>query len=181
MSGYNYAAGMSNRAVAAYQDGLSPLSNLTASEMPKGMTLKMAKSLAKKGIWQAAEWHHTGQKKFCGGNETNFYNPAELADLIAERGLDELKKLAADAPADQVNQAVLYAVGRFDKYGRRWEFSIGKVREGTLKGNWIVAADGSKKKADGKLIAWGVVGSGEITHQGDIYDTDVDHLIAALK
>jgi hypothetical protein len=63
MAGYNYMAGMSNNAVAAYDNGL-----LTASKI-RNIPAKLIEEYV-----TPSEWHHTA--KFY--NRTNFYNPQEV-------------------------------------------------------------------------------------------------------
>ena len=67
MAGYNWAQGMSNNAVYAYEEGLRPYSKLSAWQ----------KRAVDAGAVAPSEWHHTSAKF----NRTNFYDLADFEEL----------------------------------------------------------------------------------------------------
>ena len=81
MAGYNYAAGMSNNAVAAYDDGLLPASKI------KGIPAALIEAHCR-----YAEWHHSSKAY----NRTKFYDPAYVR---ARFGLEASEEHQADADA----------------------------------------------------------------------------------
>lgn len=68
MSGYNWPSGMSNNAVAAYNNGLCPASKI--SGIPASLVEKFC---------APEEWHHAS--KFF--NKVNFYNPDAVREVFA--------------------------------------------------------------------------------------------------
>ena len=160
MSGYDYHAGMSNRAVSAYQSGIKPLSKITLADLHtagwKG-TVGLAKYLAKIDFWSSHEWHHSGGTWY---NEVDFYDPEILVEFWAELSPEERKKYEDDFKASKSSKAsVTYPrvkgeYAEFGGTGRRKKF-LGNVKfTGTLKGDWIHLDDGRKKKASGNHITW---------------------------
>lgn len=146
MSGYNYAQGMSNRAVDAYERGLVPISRLTAAHLKevgwKG-TLKQAKALAKAEIWKPWEWHHSGGTWF---NEVYFYDPRDLVD-------NELEPIGeAEEKAKVIRVRGSYE--EFSRSGRRIRHCGTVQFEGELRGDWIHIDGGGKKKASGNHITY---------------------------
>lgn len=142
---------MSNRARAAYADGLKPLYKLTAADLPDGWTLAKARAAAEQGVWTPAEWHHTGSKY----NETNFYDPAELVE-INPADIDVKPK------ADDCVKVLGY-LGEWSGQGRRKSLTIlafkgekiGKqIRNIKVWGLNGWEAFGSTKKAAGNWIEW---------------------------
>ena len=80
MAGYNYYEGMSNNALDAYENGIKPLSKITALDLKlAGWTGTKADAmrLAKSEFWKSCEWHHSGGSWY---NSVDFYNPADLVD-----------------------------------------------------------------------------------------------------
>lgn len=74
MAGYaGYS--MSNNAVAAYEEGMKPISKIKKADLPDGMTVKFFKFLVSKGLITASEWHHTSKHY----NRTEFFDPTEIA------------------------------------------------------------------------------------------------------
>ena len=94
MSGYNWNAGMSNCAVAAYEDGLLPASKLAAALKERGY--KVSTAFIRENF-TANEWHHTSAKF----NATDFYDLREVIEEIEEdpdlqaKIAEEAAKLAA--------------------------------------------------------------------------------------
>jgi hypothetical protein len=94
MSGYNWNAGMSNCAVAAYEDGLLPASKLAAALKERGY--KVSTAFIRENF-TANEWHHTSAKF----NATDFYDLREVIEEIKEdpdlqaKIAEEAAKLAA--------------------------------------------------------------------------------------
>ena len=146
MTGYNYSAGMSNRACEAYDRGIKPLSQITIAEMRSAGwtgTKKQALALAKSGEWSPSEWHHSGGTWY---NKVNFYDATDLADL----------EPIAETPAPEC--ADIRVTGSYASFGgsRKHPQYLGEIEfSGVLRGNWI-HIDGSKrkKKADGGYITF---------------------------
>jgi len=89
MTGYNYASGMSNAALDAYENGNKPLSKITALDLKLAGwhgTKAEAVRLAKSGFWRPSEWHHSGGTWY---NRVDFYDPADLvkATRVYMRGV----------------------------------------------------------------------------------------------
>tara|TARA_R110000824_G_scaffold400812_1_gene609407 strand:+ start:174 stop:659 length:486 start_codon:yes stop_codon:yes gene_type:complete len=157
MTGYNYAQGMSHNAVAAYNRGSYPISQITAGDL-KGAgwtgTVKLARYLAKADIWRASEWHHSGGTWF---NKVDFYDPADLVDAWAEMDAADRDAARDAASAKAVPEAGQRVSGTYTIWGgsRRHPRRMGE-REftGVLAGNWITLDDGGRKKSDGNSITW---------------------------
>ena len=152
MTGYNDFS-MSNNAVAAYADGVKPLSKITIADLRAAgwqSSKALAVRLTKAGIWTAAEWHHSS-KYF---NRVDFYDPAELVE--AWNNLDEPSRrdhLAA-RPAD-VN--AVRVSGVYVEWGgsRRRPRRLRDVEfTGDLLGDWIYLDAGGRKKASGNHVTW---------------------------
>ena len=177
MGGYNYTAGMSNRAVGAYEQGRKPLSQFTLKDLRdagwKG-TLKLAKFLAKDGFWESDEWHHTGGTWY---NQTDFYNPETLVEQWHD--LEDSKRTAFEvACKNEGKPQASDTMTDFEKHMARlaeWEAKPKKVKgsypeysgsgrrrrlighiafTGEMIGDWIYLDDGGKKKASGNHIKW---------------------------
>ena len=151
--GYNYAEGMSNRAVRAYRNGLQPLSRMTAVDFVQyDITIAFAKWLAKEGYWRYAEWHHTSKQY----NKTYFYDIHDLESVFEDHDKDALLKLYKEGKPKMVDTKDCRVRGvfkTFNKIGRRYS-SYETTFSGQLKGNWIFLDKGGKKKADGNHITW---------------------------
>ena len=161
MTGYNYEHGMSNNAVAAYNRGSYPMSQITAADLKAAGwtgTMKLAKHLAKADIWRASEWHHSGGTWF---NKVDFYDPADLVEAWAD--MDEGDRDAAKADASAKAQPVegQRVAGTYTIWGgsRRHPRRVGEQTfTGLLVGKWITLDGGGRKKADGNSINWQVEG-----------------------
>ena len=157
MTGYNYAQGMSNNAVAAYNRGSYPMSQITASDLKAAGwtgTVKLAKHLAKAGIWSAAEWHHSGGTWF---NKVDFYDPADLVDAWADMDAAEQDAAKSAASAKAQPEAGQRVAGTYIIWGgsRRHPRRVGEQTfTGLLVGKWIALDGGGRKKADGNSITW---------------------------
>ncbi len=165
MAGYNYAEGMSNNAVRAYDVGMFTLSKLTKSMLVDaglgGITVAFARWLAAEKIWEPAEWHHTGGSWY---NKSDFYDLDMLKELIDEdfewvRPTTNLADLRArfaargTAPTDDG----VRVEGEFPEWGgtRKSPRVVGHTKfTGTLRGQWIHLDRGGKKRADGNHIQW---------------------------
>ena len=160
MSGYNFAAGMSNRAVAAYNSGLSPLSRITIAELRCAgwrETKALAMALARAGHWRRAEWHHTGGTWF---NETDFYNPRDLVEFWDELTPEERRQIKSELTAKKPPREAVKVRGEYTIWGgsRRKPRRMGEQAfTGTKIGDWIELDDGGRKKASGRWITWEVV------------------------
>lgn len=81
MGGYD-GYSMSNRARAAYDDGLVPLSKITAATLADAglpISARAFRALIRGGWITPAEWHHTSKQY----NRTHFYDLADVAEQIA--------------------------------------------------------------------------------------------------
>ena len=161
MAGYDHAAGMSNNAVDAYYGGRKPLSQITLDDLRGDGwhgTKKLAVALARTGFWTTDEWHHSGGTWY---NKVDFYDPASLVLSWDDAAADERAAAiaAAQAPKDSSTggQRVKGRYATFTGSQRRPRFAGYEDFTGTLKGDWITLADGSRKKASGNNIEWEIV------------------------
>ena len=158
MSGYNYAEGMSNNAVAAYQNGSAPLSKITSTWL-RDVGWKNTKSfavwLAKRGTWSASEWHHSGGTWY---NQVDFYDPDVLVELWEDMTPDEQAELFRLHKSQPVKQDDVHRVkGSYTIWGgsRKHPQKVGEEEfTGELRGNWIFTNSGERKKASGNHIRW---------------------------
>ena len=177
MAGYNHAAGMSNNAVSAYENGIKPLSRITLQDLRDAGwtgTAKLAKYLAKKGFWESHEYHHTGGTWY---NSTDFYNPENLVEqwnelkeserAAFETACKNAGKLTPSANMTEFEKHQAWLAerekapkkvkGSYPEFGgsRRRPRVIGHIEfTGELIGDWIHLDDGGKKKASGNHIKW---------------------------
>lgn len=155
MTGYDYSAGMSNRAVDAYRTGKAPLSQITLPDLRAAGwtgTKKLAIHLAKTGVWRRDEWHHSGGTWY---NRVDFYCPSTLVELWNSASDAERETWAApktERPVEVKRVRGHYAI--FGGSRRRPQFLGNQEFTGTLSGNWILLDDGGKKKANGNHITW---------------------------
>ena len=159
MTGYSYENGMSNNAVDAYNRGVYPLSQITASDLRAAGwtgTRRLAVYLAKAGHWHRAEWHHSGGTWF---NEVDFFDPAALVEVWEDVPVDEraqLTKAAREAAAPSAEAGVRVR-GTYTIWGgsRRRPRHLGEEPfTGELRGDWIHIDGGGRKKATGRHITW---------------------------
>jgi hypothetical protein len=159
MSGYNYSAGMSNCAVAAYNAGLSPLSRISLDELRFAgwrETKALAKALAKSGHWHRAEWHHTGGTWY---NATDFYHPRDLVTFWDELTLEERQQIKSELTTKKPPREAIKVRGEYTIWGgsRRRPRKMGEQAfTGTKTGDWIELDHGGRKKASGRWIVWEV-------------------------
>tara|TARA_R100000808_G_scaffold3230_6_gene11654 strand:+ start:4106 stop:4603 length:498 start_codon:yes stop_codon:yes gene_type:complete len=157
LGGYDYANGMSNRAVAAYDIGIKPLSKITLDDLRNAGwagTKSLAISLAKAGHWVSTEWHHTGGTWF---NRADFYDPEQLIGFWNDLTPDERDDIVAELTASQPKEKTIRVTGSYTEWGgsRRRPRKLGEVSfTGTKKGDWIFIDDGGRKKASGRWISW---------------------------
>jgi len=155
MTGYNHQAGMSNRAVDAYNSGIKPLFKITAADLRgAGWTETKTKAiaLAKSGFWKPGEWHHSGGTWY---NRVDFYDIGDLVNdwecLNTIEQADEIAKCqTTPEPGERVH-------GEYVIWGgsRRRPRKIGVEKFAGIKiGDWITLDDGSRKKASGNYIEW---------------------------
>jgi hypothetical protein len=157
MTGYNYDHGMSNGAVAAYNRGAAPISQITSGDLKAAGwsgTVKLAKHLAKAGTWRTSEWHHSGGTWF---NRVDFFDPADLVDAWADMETAE-QDAARDAASAKVQPKAGQRVsGTYTIWGgsRRRPRRVGEREfSGLMAGNWITLDSGGRKRADGNSITW---------------------------
>ena len=163
-SGYNYSAGMSNRAVAAYQEGAMPRSRWTKEELVEGiidknfengisadLEQKLRKHSAKwlrEKFLSYDSWHHTSKHY----NRTEFYSILDMGEEEAtELILKEEVRLPKEKEKKALSKPVRATWTEFYKHGSRWKTEditcFGKVKDG-----WFLGVDNSKKRVDGKHI-----------------------------
>jgi len=148
MAGYNYAEGMSNNALHAYQEGRKPLSKITLADLRRvgwQGTKKKALALAKAGFWKSSEYHHSGGTWY---NKVDFFNPQDLIDA------GEPPILKDEPAACDEKRRVKGSFPIFGGSRKRPKYLGEQTFKGTLCGNWIRLDDGRKKKADGNNIKW---------------------------
>jgi hypothetical protein len=157
MTGYNYAEGMSHNAVAAYERGAAPISQITAGDLKAAGwagTVKLARYLAKVGVWSASEWHHSGGTWY---NKVDFFAPSDLVDAWADLDAAEQDAARDAASAKAQPEESQRVSGSYTVWGgsRRHPRRVGE-REftGVLAGNWIALDGGGRKRADGNSITW---------------------------
>jgi len=159
--GYDYERGMSNRALEAYREGRQPLSRWTAGELRESgwkHTLKLARHLAKAGVWHSWEWHHSGGTYF---NRVYFYDAAQLLESWGALSEDERRRHMAECAAPKIEdeESVEGSLALFEtrwRGGRPYSVQVGRQEfTGIKRGKWIFL-DGSnaKKRASGKHISW---------------------------
>lgn len=163
MAGYN-GFSMSNNAVAAYRDGEKPLSKWTKKEILNRIanqieqeelelhcSLALLKKLSLKALKEnclcCSSWHHTSNYF----NETNFYDVdidriEELTDeKINAILLEEKANRKTGNKAEEKEEKWLCSFLEWSgtkKHPKAKEF----VEEGTIKGNWFIRKNGTKKK-----------------------------------
>ena len=158
MAGYNYAEGMSNNAVAAYQNGASPLSVITITNL-RDVGWKHTKAfaiwLAKNETWAASEWHHSGGTWY---NRVDFYDPDALVEMWSDMTPDEQVELIRLYKSQPVKQDDVQRVkGSYTIWGgsRKRPQKVGEEEfTGEIRGNWIFTSAGERKKASGNHIRW---------------------------
>lgn len=159
MAGYNYSAGMSNNAVAAYGAGVKPISQITRDDLDdvglKNVQIGLARWLARTKQWVPCEWHHSGGTWY---NRVDFYDPADLAFAVQNGGIDlSAARAAWRAAAQNKNLEGQRVEGRYSVFGgsrRRPEYLGDEEFTGLLVGSWIHLDGGGKKKATGGHIKW---------------------------
>tara|TARA_R110001632_G_scaffold85209_2_gene187188 strand:- start:79 stop:561 length:483 start_codon:yes stop_codon:yes gene_type:complete len=156
MTGYNYHAGMSNRAVAAYNSGIKPLSKITAEDLRRAgwtETKTKAVALAKSGFWRPCEWHHSGGTWY---NRVDFYDAADLVNdwecLTTTARVDEIAKCQTAPPKTGERVRGEYVI--WGVYRRRPCIISVEKFTGIKIGDWITLDSGGRKKATGNHIEW---------------------------
>lgn len=165
MAGYDYHNGMSNNAVAAYEDGLFPLSRLTKAYLIAN-DIKVSKNfavwLAKENYWRSAEWHHTGGSWY---NAVDFYNLDDLIIIIKgdqySLYLNEYKESLDSARLNNlIEETEVMVTGSYVIWGgsRRHPRRVGNEPfTGILRGDWIQLASGARKKASSQYVNYTIV------------------------
>lgn len=152
MSGYDYDLGMSNRAVAAYQAGLRPLSKFNTADFREiGISKAFATWLAKNGYWRSCEWHHSSNFF----NKTYFYDLEDLRAVLLEQ-IGELQEMYRSKPKP-VEKEGFPVTGSYTIWGgsmnRRKKIGTREFT-GIKKGDWIHVDGGGKKKASSQHLQW---------------------------
>lgn len=159
MTGYNYALGMSNRAVQAYENGKMPLSKVTKTALIRNgirqnITVGFAKWLLTTYI-KRCEYHHTGGTWY---NTTDFYCLDSLADFIKSTNANDLAEMErAFKKSKQTTQTEQEqkAIATYHVWGgsRKHPKIIDTItQEGVIRGNWIHFKNGTKKNINGNHI-----------------------------
>ncbi len=162
--GYDYAAGMSNNAVDAYDRGVKPLTRLTLGDLKDSgwsQTKAFAVFLAESGFWCSTEWHHSGGTWY---NKVAFFDPSNLVNkwlgtsqLDREKWQEKYQESRNTKHKPNQESAGVKVSGRYTIWGgtRRRPKRLGEQKfTGLMKGNWIFLDCGGKKKADGRHITW---------------------------
>lgn len=157
MAGYS-GCSMSNNAVAAYEDGETPLSKwrkidileaIEESEIELKCSIEKLRKLPVKILKEVclrySSWHHTSNHY----NETNFYslNEDEIESLTDDK-IDELlneykvNKKEESEPTEEKWKCAFLEWGGTRKHPTATE----TIEEGIVKGDWFYRKDGSKKK-----------------------------------
>lgn len=131
---------MSERAMSAYMQGLTTLSQLTKEQLPAGWTIAAAKRAAKSGDWKPSEWHHTS-KCF---NKTDFYDPEDLACL-------EPNNYKVQPKEEIIEELVTVSWKIWNMASSRYHNMTAK---GIKKGNWIFLESGKKLSINKKHLTW---------------------------
>jgi len=157
MVGYSFENGMSNNAVAAYENGIKPLSKITILDLRAAGwegTKKLAQALAKDGTWPRAEWHHSGGTYY---NRVDFYDPTQLMDAWGEMTHKDREYKLQQISEKQAPSEGQKVTGKYAEFGgsrRRPRFLGHTEFTGLLVGAWIHLDDGGRKKATGNHIEW---------------------------
>lgn len=138
---------MSNNAIDAYDQGLKPLSKITAKDLKNhgiNITLKQFKELCNENEILPAEWHHTSSRY----NRTYFYN---LDDC--KKQLENITITDTPKKTEEVYSAHCTWV---DWSGSR-NHPKATDREGValIKGNWATLTTGKRKKVSGNYFIVG--------------------------
>lgn len=163
-SGYDWKAGMSNRAVEAYDYGAMPKSKWTKSTLvcdivwsifdgkisPETRKALEAHSLEflKKNFLEYDSWHHTGKCY----NRTDFYRVAALGESEALEILqrEEIKAPEVKDPAIPANANWV----EFSRTSRGWKAEEYSTYGRIVDHTWFFALNGQKKKLGGKNFHW---------------------------
>ena len=157
MAGYN-GYSMSNNAVEAYNNGEKPLSKWTKAEILEAIktdeielkcSMEMLKKVPVKSLKEIAlykaSWHHTSSHY----NRTDFYSLdfdklEELTDEELSKIIEESKqnKKNDTEPAEEKWKCAFLEWSGSRKHLKATEI----IEDGTIKGDWFIRADGSKKK-----------------------------------
>ena len=162
--GYDWKAGMSCRAVEAYDYGAMPKSKWTKSALVSGIVSEIfgnqiepeiCKALnahsvdfLKKNFLEYDSWHHTG--KFY--NRTDFYRVAALEESEA---LEVLQR--EEVKAEPVKDPAIPARANwveFSRTSRGWRAEEYSVHGRIVDHVWFFGLNGSKKKLTGKNFHW---------------------------
>ena len=159
MAGYS-GWSMSNNAVDAYYNGEKPLSKWTKAdiieaiedpikeeELTLNCSMEKLKKLNAKVLKQIclyrSSWHHTSNHY----NKTDFYSLdidsiAELTDEKINRIIEDYKEEKSEELTEEKWKCAFLEWSGTRKHPKATEV----IEEGTIKGNWFIRADGSKKK-----------------------------------
>jgi hypothetical protein len=154
MAGYSYEDGMSNNAVQAYRNGIKPLSKFNIADMRSAgwpHAMKLAKTLAKDGVWKSFEYHHSGGTWY---NKVRFFDPTDLIAAWAELSQSKQSEYLNHKPQAKPGVRV---TGSYTLWGgnRRHPRNLGQENfSGLLENGWIKLDDGGRKKADGNHITF---------------------------
>lgn len=162
--GYDWKAGMSNRAVEAYDYGAMPKSKWSKSALVSGIVSEIfgdriapevqkalnahSINFLRKNFLEYDSWHHTGKYY----NHTDFFRIAALGEAEAleilqreEVKAEPVKDPAIPARADWVE---------FVRTSRGWKAEEYSVHGRIVDHTWFFGLNGSKKKLGGKNFHW---------------------------
>jgi len=162
--GYDWKAGMSNRAVEAYDYGAMPKSKWSKSALVSGIVSEIfggriepeaqkalnahSINFLRKNFLEYDSWHHTGKYY----NHSEFFRVAALGEAEAieilqkkEVKAPEVKDPAIPARADWVE---------FVRTSRGWKAEEYSVHGRIVDHTWFYGLNGSKKKLGGKNFHW---------------------------
>lgn len=163
MAGYK-GYSMSNNAVAAYESGEKPLSQWTKgdiiSEVEKisketdlkfdiANLKKVPSSMLKSICLKKTSWHHTSEYY----NRTNFYSvDVNFIEALTDKDIKSYWERAKEDKANTKEPAAeKWECSFLEWSGTKSHPKATTVTEtGTIKGNWFIRSDGSKKSINAK-------------------------------
>lgn len=148
MAGYK-GYSMSNNAVTAYESGLKPKSKWTKQDfidyahtlddIAKRELIKKARIKELRYLLICAEYHHTSSYFNC----TDFYtiNDDFIVNCTIDELIERLKPIEEEAPKEYKARCKFLEWSGSKKHPKATEV----IEIGTIKGNWFIRSDGSKK------------------------------------
>ena len=159
MAGYS-GWSMSNNAVDAYYNGEKPLSKWRKSdiieaienaikkeELTLNCSMEKLKKLNAKSLKQiclyCSSWHHTSNHY----NKTNFYSlDTDRIERLTDEKIEEFINSSKNKTKEELTEEKWKCAFLEWSGTRKHPKATEVIEEGTIKGNWFIRADGSKKK-----------------------------------